>query len=182
MRNILVQLNDFFSSTSIHGFSYITDNENNSRSTRIIWAAIVIFALFGASYLLYQTVYGFDHHVVDTAVESRSIKNYPFPAITFHPGDYNSKEAFLRTFLNQLEFTRYDEQSPLRDDEEFLKTFLWLVGPMHNDLLDDIETFLLYEYEKNNGSSRSFLESRRGIFKKEVCFLVALQIEKISLK
>ena len=95
-------INDFFEATTIHGFVYISNSQQ--RSTRIIWTILVLVALGGAAYFLYQTVDGFGTKYVSTTLETKSIQQYPFPAVTFDPGHYNSKKAFLRTFLNEFEF------------------------------------------------------------------------------
>ena len=121
MRGLWREVNEFFSSTSIHGFPYISDNQ--SRSTRIIWTIIVLAGFGVTSYFLYSTLDGFDEKYVSTTIETRSIKEFAFPAITFHPSDYNSKDAFKRHFLNQFEFTRYLRQSPLLNNTEFLKLY-----------------------------------------------------------
>ena len=86
-----------------------------------------MLAAFGiATYFLYQTIEGFDTKYTSTTIEDRSIKEYPFPAVTFDPGEFNSKDAFLRKFLNQFEFTRYKVDSTMRDNEVFGKQFEWL--------------------------------------------------------
>ena len=116
--SFLKTFNDFFEATSIHGFAYMSVSQ--TRCTRILWTLIVLAATGVASYLLYETVTGFEENYTSTTIETHSIKEFPFPAVTFDPGDYNSKDAFLRTFLNQLEFTRYKKNSPLRDNDKFL--------------------------------------------------------------
>ena len=102
MRGLGKEVNNFFSSTSIHGFPYISSTQ--SRSTRFIWTIIVLFGLGGAIFFLYETIDGFDENYITTTTETRSVQDYPFPAVTFHPGGYNSKYAFLRNFFNQFEF------------------------------------------------------------------------------
>ena len=128
MRGLWVEVNNFFSSTSIHGFPYISDAQ--SKSTRIIWTISVLLAFLGASYFLYHTIDGFDEKYVSTTIESRSIQEFPFPAVTFHSGDYNSKNGFLKSFLNQFDFTRYNKRSYLFDNNVFLDLYEWLVSPM----------------------------------------------------
>ena len=110
MNNFLKELFTFFEATTIHGLSYLS--QNHSRSTRIIWTLIVFTAFGIASYFLYETIKGFDTKYTSTTVEDRSIHEYPFPAVTFDPNVYNSKIYFLRTFLNQFEFTAYKEDNP----------------------------------------------------------------------
>ena len=124
--NMLKYLNDFFAATTIHGFSYISHEQ--TRSTRIIWTAIVLVASGGASFLLYQTVDGFSENFVSTTIQTRGVRNFPFPAVTFYPGDYNSEHGFKRVFLNQFDFTRYEDKNTLRDDQNFIDTYFRLVG------------------------------------------------------
>ena len=141
MRGLWVEVNNFFSSTSIHGFPYISDTQ--SKSTRIIWTISVLLAFLGASYFLYHTIDGFDEKYVSTTIESRSIQEFPFPAVTFHSGDYNSKNGFLKSFLNQFDFTRYNKRSYLFDNNVFLDLYEWLVSPMNNDVFDSVEKVLI---------------------------------------
>ena len=182
MRGLMVEVNEFFSSTSIHGFPYISHTQ--SRSTRIIWTLIVIAALGGASYFLYQTVKGFDEKYVSTTIETRSIQDYPFPAITFLPGEYNSKNNFLRTFLNQFEFTRYSENSNLRDNDNFLNLYFWLISNMKNDFFKDVEHYLTNEklYRRSGSTHIPFLQAKKNLIKSEACALVALHQEKVYLE
>ena len=169
MRGLWREVNKFFSSTSIHGFPYISDNQ--SRSTRIIWTVIVLAGFAAAIFFLYETVDGFSEKYVTTTVETRSITEYPFPAVTFHPSDYNSKHAFKRNFLNQFEFTRYHVKDPLLDNNKLTDLFEWLVKPMNDEVFDDVEKFLLRD-EK----SESFINAD------QVCSSVALHYKNISLK
>ena len=58
MRGVWREVNEFFSSTSIHGFPYISDSQ--SRSTRITWTLIVLGGFGVTSYFVYNTVDGFN--------------------------------------------------------------------------------------------------------------------------
>ena len=97
------EINTFLDRSTIHGLSYLGKNE--TRCSRVIWTLIVLTASGVAGYLLFNTVKGFDEHYTSTILETRSILDYPFPAVTFYPGDFSLKNAFKRVFLNQFEFT-----------------------------------------------------------------------------
>ena len=176
---MLRQINDFFETTTIHGFVYISNSQ--LKSTRIVWAVAVLIAFGGASYFLYETIDGFSDKYVSTTIETRSIQEFPFPAVTIHPGDYNSENYFLRNFLNQFEFTRYDKNSSLKDNVEFNKVYRWLVSPMNDQLFDSVEKYLI-ESKSVDSRGRTFLQAKGGIFRKEVCSLVALRDRNISLQ
>ena len=187
MRGLWWEVNKFFSSTSIHGFPYISDTQ--SRSTRIIWTLIVLAGFGVTSYFLYNTVDGFSEKYVTTTIEKRNIQKYPFPAVTFHPGEYNSKKTFLREFLNQFEFTRYEENSPLSDNEKFNQLYKWLTLPMNDKIFDDIEQFLILDEEKvhyllNKGKivRVTYLHYKAEYFREEVCQVLALYNNNVSLK
>ena len=152
MRGLSREVNEFFTSTSIHGFFYISNSQ--TRFTRITWTLLVLAATGTASYFLYQTVDGFYEKYVSTTIETRSVKEFPFPAVTFHPGEFNSKKAFLRNFMNQFEFTRYDKKSSLRDNDKFRSLYQWLVYPMNNDIYDSVEKFLIEEKRKRTGDKK----------------------------
>ena len=141
------------------------------------------------SYFLYNTVDGFSEKYVTTTVETKSIKEYPFPAVTFHPGDYNSKTAFLKTFLNQLEFTRYNDSSPLRDNEKFVNLYNWLISSMNDKMFEDTERLLSGLGDKSALTDGSFTDFDLSLFKAvisdfkdEICSLVALRSKNISIK
>ena len=176
IRSLQKEANAFFSSTSIHGFPYISSTQ--SRSTRVIWTVIVLASFGINAYFLFETLNGFNEKYVTTTVETKSIKEYPFPAVTFHPGEYNSKNAFLRHFLNQFEFTRYDEDSALRNNELFLNSYHWLVSSISDELFDDAENYLLY-----TSSGQSYMMTwYEDYFHDETCKLLSLYYNDISLK
>ena len=138
MKHIIKEAYLFLEATTIHGLVYLSRNQ--ARSTRIIWTLIVLTAFAVASYFLSQTVQGFDTKYTSTTIEDRSINDYPFPAVTFDPNVYNSKIYFLRTFLNQFEFTAYKEDSPKK--MIFIKQFNWLVPKMQKSIFEGVEKFL----------------------------------------
>ena len=133
---MLNEIHNFLEVSTIHGLAYL--GRSQARSTRGIWTVIVLTAATFVTYFLCQTITGYDTKYTSTIIETRSIKDYPFPAVTFHPGDYSSKKEFLRRFLNQFEFTRYVKANLYRDNKKFLELFHWLVYPRYNKLLDNI--------------------------------------------
>ena len=93
--------------------------------------------------------------------------------MTFYPGDYNSKNAFLRDFLNDFEFTIFDKvDNPLRDNDKFMDLYEWLLSPMNDDLFDDIENFLIYD-NKTRTDRNLYISSTA--FQEEICHLIVLQ-------
>ena len=194
MKNLRRELNEFFAATSIHGFPYI--HIGQTRSTRILWSILVVIATGVASNLLYQTfigyetkgrkkdqpkriktffVFNFVFQHISTTIQTESVEKFPFPAITFYPGDFASENSFLRTFLNQFQFTRYNKTNPLHENEIFLKTFSSFVKGFGHGLsvLEWVSDYLLDE--------KLFISKKGGVFRTEVCSLLTLNVKnKVS--
>ena len=173
MKKITDHLNIFLGRTSIHGLSYLTKDE--TKCSRFIWTIIVLTASAIASYLLCNTVFGFEEHYISTTLETRSIQDYPFPAVSFYPGDYDLKNSFKRVFLNQLEFTRFRKENQLKDNEQFMKKFRWLISPMHKRLFEKIKTYLLTTQQR-------FMRSKGDKVEEQACMMVALDQRKINVQ
>ena len=105
---------------------------------------------------------------ISTTIQTESVEKFPFPAITFYPGDFSSENSFLRTFLNQFQFTRYNKTYPLHENEIFLKTFSSFVKGFGHGLsvLEWVSDYLLHE--------KLFISKKGGVFRTEVCSLVTL--------
>ena len=84
-------LNNFLESSIIHGLFYL--GKSQTKCTRIIWTFIVATAFVVASYFLTLTLMGFEENYTTTDIGTRSIKDYPFPTVTFYPGDHNSEKV-----------------------------------------------------------------------------------------
>ena len=169
-------LNEFFQSSTIHGLTYIRKDQYNG--TRIFWALVVLAAFSIASFFLSQTIEGYNTKFTSTTIGTKSVKEFPFPAVTFFPGDHNSEKAFKRTFFNQFLFARdlrTDKSKLLKDDQLFMSMFEWLISPMHEDIFEAIEKYLLLEEKFINRNGKRFQD--------EVCGLVALQkLRKLNLR
>ena len=177
MRRLLSELNHFSEATTVHGFAYLSTGQK--KSTRLIWSLIVLGAALVAGYFLYSTIKGFDENYTSTTIKTRSIRDFPFPAVTFHPGDFNIKEAFLRIFLNQFEFTRYNKNENMRDNALFVEKFGWLVGSMNNEIFRGVQDYLLEE--KKEKEEKSFIGKKSAIFEDEICSLIALKLKNKTI-
>ena len=168
LKNMWRELNDFFSSTSIHGLPYI--HHDQAGSTRFIWTLFVGVAVTTATEFLVQTIGDWDTKPISTTIETESAKGFEFPAISFHPGEFSSKKAFLRTFLNQFHMTRYNESSPLYVNEEFMNNFKMFVNNFEQgkSLFERVKEYLLEEEE--------FIKAKSGIFRQEVCSFLAFVV------
>ena len=163
------ELNDFFSSTTIHGFHYI--HRSQSRLTRFVWTVFVLVTLAAASVFLCQTFQDWGTNYISTTIETRGVENYPFPAVTFYPGEFSSKTGFLRTLLNHFQLTRYEGSSPLADNAVFMNKFSNLVNtlaPGSTSLFAWVPDYLLH-------TDKTFIQQKGGIFRNEVCSMLTLK-------
>ena len=160
---------DFFDSTTIHGLAYLTNDK--SKITRFIWLLIVVIAFSFAGFFLSETLAGYNTKFTSTTIETRNVDQFPFPAVTFYPGDENLKKGFYRTFLNQIKLTRY--KGEMWDNEEFFQLFEWLLGPIGDQLFRGVEDFLIEE--------QNWIKS--NTYDEQVCELMALEtLKQISMK
>ena len=158
MRRILTELNNFSEATTVHGFAYLSKSQR--KGTKVIWSLIVTGAAIVAGYFLFNTIKGFDEKYTSTTIETRNIKDFPFPAVTFHPGDFNSENSFLRTYLNQFGFTRYEESDNIRDNNMFRNKFGWLVKQTTSEILKHVQKYLL---EENNFIREGFIKKKKKL-------------------
>ena len=166
LTNLGQELNDFLAATSIHGLAYI--QQSQARTTRIIWTVLVAGALTTATVFLVQTVGDWDTKYITTTIQTESLENFPFPAVTFHPGDFSSQDGFLRIFLNQFEMTRYNRSSPLYDNDEFRKQFKSFLNNFKggHSLFHWVADYLTRQ--------KRFIREKRGLFREDICSLVSL--------
>ena len=167
IKNAWLELNAFLSSTSIHGLPYL--HLTQSRTTRIIWTVLVAAALTSATVLLVQTVGDWGTKYITTDMETESVVNFPFPAVTLHPGDFSSKKAFLRIFLNHFHMTRYEHEdsSPLQDNDKFMAEFKYFLNNFEGQsLFLWVRDYLLKEND--------FITKKKSLFQNDVCSLVSL--------
>ena len=104
-------------------------------------------------------------------LETRGVENYPFPAVTFYPGEFSTKKSFLRTLMNHFELTRYTKSSPLYDNQDFLdkySTFVAALGPGTTSLFAWVPDYLLYTEKK-------FIKQKEKDFRNEICSLLVLK-------
>ena len=173
LQNLWLELNDFLSNTTIHGLPYI--HQTQTRATRLIWTVLVAAALTTATVFLVETVGDWDTKYISTTVETRGVQTFPFPAVTFHPGEFPLKKHFLRTFLNHFELARYEESSPLFENSVFMKKYSNLVnhfGPSAKSLFDWVPDYLL-------STEKRFIKQKNKIFRNEVCAMLSLKNKNI---
>ena len=167
MKGLKNIFNDFCETTTVHGLIYLTKNQH--KSTKTIWFVTVLSAFTVAAMFVTETIEGYNTKFTSTTIETKSINDYAFPAVTFHPGDENLDKGFLRTFFNQIQLSRYNSKYNLRyngemeDDKEFMRLFHWLIQPtMIDELYNGIEKYLLHEEE--------FIDEKGGIFRELYSF------------
>ena len=162
------ELNEFFSSTSIHGFPYI--HHDQSRPTRTVWTLFVAVALATATVFLIQTVEDWETKHITTTIETRNVEEFPFPAVTFHPGEFSSERSFLRTFLNQFQLIRSNMSSPIYDNKIFFEQFKTYAKNFkgNRNLFDWVKDYLLIQ------DNSTFINEKKGIVRSEVCSLTSL--------
>ena len=75
---------DFLNKTSVHGFQYLSFNFNLCE--KLFWFIFILLGFLGAGFMVHQTLEDSYKNPIQTTVDTVSITEYPFPAITVDSG------------------------------------------------------------------------------------------------
>ncbi|XP_044253187.1 pickpocket protein 28-like [Tribolium madens] len=91
LRNHLVQ---YSSSTSIHGFKYLT--EKRSKIEKTIWSLMLLTLLSGCMFMIYKVYHKYESCpvVVSFSTKDTPLYQIPFPAVTICPESKYSRKEF----------------------------------------------------------------------------------------
>ena len=73
--------------------------------------------------MIAQNLKDADNNPLSTTVDTVSVTEVPFPAITTHPGQFSSKNALSKRLFDHKPLDRYSEEDSLRNNTKFLE--LW---------------------------------------------------------
>ena len=113
------ELNRFAEETSIHGFTYLS--RSHRLRSQIIWTAFLAVAFSAAAIMIGQNFEDTAAHPLSTTLDTVSVTQVPFPAITIHPGKFSSEKALFKRTFDYLHLERYNDGDELRNNTEFLK-------------------------------------------------------------
>ena len=71
---------EYLEQTTIHGLRYLS--EGKGVFEKLIWLVIITISFCFAGYLIFRTIQDNEHEPVLTTIETATIKDVPFPAIT----------------------------------------------------------------------------------------------------
>ena len=114
----LNEVNRFTKETSIHGFTFVS--RSHPQCTRLIWVALLAVAIIIATFMINQNLRDAETHPLSTTLDTVSVTEIPFPAITLHPGSFRSENALFKRTFDYIQFERYKENDELRNNSEFL--------------------------------------------------------------
>ena len=129
IKPVLREVNSFSEETSIHGFSYLSKHRH--WLTKIIWSALLGTALTLAVLMIQQNFIDAENHPLSTTLDTISVTDVPFPAVTIFPGHYGKEMALFKRMFDYLQFERYEETDELRNNTEFLR--IWGSALMMGD-------------------------------------------------
>ena len=120
-KSVLTELNRFAEETSIHGFTYLS--RSHHLRSKIIWTAFLAVAFSSAAIMIGQNFEDTASHPLSTTLDTVSVTQVPFPAITIHPGKFSSEKALFKRTFDYLHLERYNDGDELRNNTEFLKSW-----------------------------------------------------------
>ena len=101
---LLIGLSDYLEQSSIHGLRYLSEGRNFLE--KFIWFTLIVVSLCFAGHLIKTTIEENEAEPVLTTIETATIEDVPFPAITI-----GSDERYKRTDI--LIICTFDDKNTL---------------------------------------------------------------------
>ena len=100
--NISQCISSYFSVSSIHGFRYLVDCKNNIE--KFCWCFVIAMSLYFAGWMIWTSIEDNNEEPILTTIETTSIKNVPFPAVTIAADGRANPWGFVKKTFNMMSF------------------------------------------------------------------------------
>ena len=120
LRDTFEQFNAFCRETTLHGFTYLADN--NRTFERLLWLVFVSVAFASSIFMIDQSFKDAEMNPLLTTINTIDVTKVPFPAVTVLPGEYPVQrdiDGFSKRMYDYAEFERYDGNDALRNNSLF---------------------------------------------------------------
>jgi hypothetical protein len=126
----------YLEETTIHGFRYLSQGRNWLE--KFVWFVVIVGSFSLSTYLIAVNI---QEHYVDpmlTTIDTTSVKNVPFPAITIR-GDYDVNPwGAVEKALNMLTFYDPKQQNVFKESKELRQYFKFLVNAIFEKMGTEI--------------------------------------------
>ena len=117
---------EYFVESSIHGLRYLVDSKNLVE--KVCWSLIIVTSIYLAGTMISTSIQNNNEEPILTTIETTSIINAPFPAITIAADDRVNPWGFVEKTFNMLSFYGpdnkntdiFDDSVELRQESKFI--------------------------------------------------------------
>ena len=169
---LAIELNSFAEETSIHGFTYLSHPHH--LCSKLSWTALLAAAFSLAIVMIGQNFRDTAAHPLSTTLDTVSVTQVPFPAITIHPGTFRNEKALFKRMFDYLALERYNKNDQLRNNTEFQK--IWQNSLTKNNWIDKF----IQETKLTIKNDQKFMR-KKGMFKNIAAILAAAEKQDIRI-
>ena len=99
---VRLSVNIYFVESSIHGLRYLVDGKNLVE--KLCWCLIIVISLYLAGTMISTSIEENEREPILTTIETSSIINVPFPAITVAADGRANPWGFVQKTFNMMSF------------------------------------------------------------------------------
>ena len=140
---VRLSVNIYFVESSIHGLRYLVDGKNLVE--KLCWCLIIVISLYLAGTMISTSIEENEREPILTTIETASITNVPFPAITVAADGRANPWGFVQKTFNMMTFygiSKKDTQKNenfLEDSYELRKEFDFIFKEVFQKVTEALE-------------------------------------------
>ena len=117
-------VSEYLVESSIHGLRYLAEGKNIVE--KVGWSLIILISLYFAGTMISTSIEDNDNNPILTTIETTSIQNVPFPAITIGADGRANPWGFVQKTFNMMSFYGPDDEALVGDSFE-LRNQTWFI-------------------------------------------------------
>ena len=114
---VRLSVNIYFVESSIHGLRYLVDGKNLVE--KLCWCLIIVISLYLAGTMISTSIEENEREPILTTIETASITNVPFPAITVAADGRANPWGFVQKTFNMMTFYGISKKDTQKNEEIF---------------------------------------------------------------
>ena len=181
-------VSEYLVESSIHGLRYLAEGRNVLE--KVGWSLIILISLYFAGTMISTSIEDNEKEPILTTIETTSIQNVPFPAITIGADGRANPWGFAQKTLNMMSFYGPDDEAVIEDSSELRcevnSIMVTVIQSIYGALENQWKNWNLSDYKAYPDSpySTSILKYlfRNKKIKKLIPSLAAIFLKKPSIK
>ena len=97
----------YINETTVHGFHYVAVSKNPCEV--VLWLAVIFGGIIATAYMVAESFNEAYENPILTTIDTTSVKDVPFPAISVDAGKVTNSWGFIEKALDLVDFECYDD-------------------------------------------------------------------------